>query len=68
MHRQFRRFLSYPLRIKPILAALVGLMVLALFLRVYNLATAPPGMHYDEIINGEIASLAKSGGCISSIF
>ena len=62
MHRQFRRFLSYPLRIKPILAALVGLMVLALFLRVYNLATAPPGMHYDEIINGEIASLAKSGG------
>lgn len=62
MQRRLRRILSHPFRIDPILALLVGIVALAIFMRTFDLANIPPGMHYDEIINGEIATLARSGG------
>lgn len=36
--------------------------LLALFLRVHNLDGVPPGVHYDEILNGEIAETARAEG------
>ena len=41
---------------------LLGLFILALFLRLYRLDTVPPGIHFDEIINGEIAMNAREEG------
>lgn len=44
------------------LVALAGIFVVALFLRVYRLDQVPPGIHPDEIINGEIVQIARSEG------
>lgn len=38
-----------------ILLALAAVFILALFMRVYQLDSVPLGVHYDEILNGEIA-------------
>lgn len=37
-------------------------LLAALFLRVYRLESVPPGVHYDEILNGEIAEYALREG------
>lgn len=44
------------------LLTLVGIFVIALFMRVYHLDRVPPGIHADEVINGEIAQIAKTQG------
>jgi hypothetical protein len=41
---------------------LLALFLLAFVLRLYRLDTVPPGIHFDEIINGEIAVNAREEG------
>lgn len=41
---------------------LLLLLAVALFFRLYRLAEVPPGIHYDEIINAEIAAQAQQEG------
>lgn len=38
------------------------ILVIAFFFRSYQLANVPPGIHYDEVINGQIALTAKEVG------
>lgn len=47
-------------RILLLLAVLV--VLLAIFMRVYRLGEVPPGIHYDEILNAEIAERALREG------
>lgn len=47
-------------RVFLLLAALI--VLLAFFMRVYRLDGVPPGVHYDEILNGEIALRALDEG------
>jgi 4-amino-4-deoxy-L-arabinose transferase-like glycosyltransferase len=44
------------------LLALTLILAVGLFLRIYRLDEVPPGVHDDEIINGEIALMAKQQG------
>lgn len=39
-----------------------SLGLLAVFVRLYHLDSVPPGIHFDEIINGEIAANARNEG------
>lgn len=45
-----------------ILLLLAAIFAVALFMRVYRLDSVPLGVHYDEILNGEIALDALRGG------
>jgi hypothetical protein len=44
------------------LLALALILAVGVFLRIYRLDVVPPGVHDDEIINGEIALTAKQEG------
>lgn len=52
---------------RPLLLVLGLILCLALFLRIYHLDKVPPGVHDDEIINGEIA-LAAAGGDVELFY